>query len=376
MRTHSNTLGALTFTLAIRFAKCYNTAIKKEVVFMPKNKKFSRLLPLLCAAILLGSMILPARAVSEITARLRPDYTIVIDGSQRIFYNAAGEQVHPISYDGTTYLPVRAIGELMGKNVDWKESTKTITLSGVRAAAAAAGTPDVNAQSQDITAELRDDFTVVVDGSARTFTDASGKTVYPLLYQGSTYLPIRAIGELMGKTVSWDGKTNTVTLRGSTVTDADTFSGENAPGGSGLLSMEDAKAKALSHAGLSEATFTKEKLDRDDGRQEYEFEFYAGNQKYEYDIDAKTGAVLSQEKKNIAPQASGSDVITRDKAQEIALAEVPGATASNVKKLKLDRDDGRQIYEVEIIYAEMEYDLEIDASSGKILEFSSESIYD
>ena len=69
-------------------------------------------------------------------------------------------------------------------------------------------------------------------------------------------------------------------------------------------------------------------------------------------------------------------VITQEKAREIALGKVPGATASNVKKLKLDRDDGRQIYEVEIIYAEMEYDLEIDASNGKILEFSSESIYD
>ena len=98
---------------------------------MPKNKKFSRLLPLLCAAILLGSMILPARAVSEITARLRPDYTIVIDGSQRIFYNAAGEQVHPISYDGTTYLPVRAVGEALGKEVNWDGETGTVYIGKV-----------------------------------------------------------------------------------------------------------------------------------------------------------------------------------------------------------------------------------------------------
>ena len=221
---------------------------------MQTNRKFARLLlPLLCAVLLLGSVARPARAIDSVTARLRPDYAIVIDGSRRIFYNAAGQQVHPISYNGTTYLPVRAIGELMGKNVDWKESTKTVTLSGARTAAATAGTPDANARSQDVSAELRDDFTVIVDGSARTFADANGKTVYPLLYQGSTYLPIRAIGELMGKTVSWDGKTNTVTLSGSTVTDADTFSDENtpgaAPGENGILSMEDAKARALAHAG-------------------------------------------------------------------------------------------------------------------------------
>lgn len=59
---------------------------------------------------------------------LYPDCHIVIDGVDRTFYNVSGEEVHPILYNGTTYLPVRAIGELMGENVDWNEETLTITI--------------------------------------------------------------------------------------------------------------------------------------------------------------------------------------------------------------------------------------------------------
>ena len=209
------------------------------------------LLPVLCALMLLGPLTAVGRAVSTVTAQLRPDVAIVIDGSQRVFYNAAGQQVHPISYGGTTYLPLRAIGELMGKNVDWNGETKTASLGGVRTGGAVAGTPDTAAQKQDVSVEIRDDFTILVDGTARSFADAAGGVVYPLLYQGSTYLPIRAIGQLMGKSVDWDSKTRTVTLSGSLVTDADSFSGStgtapSAPAG-GIVSAEDAKAAALAH---------------------------------------------------------------------------------------------------------------------------------
>ncbi len=327
------------------------------------------LLPLLCLAVLAGAFTLNAEAADDVTARLRPDITIVIDGSKQTFYNAGGQQVHPISFQDTTYLPLRAIGEVMGKNVDWNQSTKTVTLSGARTTAAATGTPDTNAKAGDITAELRDDFTVVVDGKIQTFADANGKTVYPLLYQGSTYLPIRAIGKLMGKTVSWDGKTSTVTLSGSEVTDADTFSGETAP--SGVLSAEKARAAALSHAGLAAAdvTFTETKLERDDGRQVYDIEFQAGDMKYDYEIDAVTGEVVSYEVKSGTPRS----VISKEKAQEIALAKVPGADASHVTKLKLDRDDGKQFYEVEIDYQGAEYEMEIDAVSGEIIDFDMDS---
>lgn len=45
-------------------------------------------------------------------------------------------------------------------------------------------------------------------------------------------------------------------------------------------------------------------------------------------------------------------------------------------KFKLDYDDVRWEYEGEIRYGTMEYDFTIDASTGAILEWDAESIYD
>lgn len=344
------------------------------------------LLCALLAAVALGGR---GRAAATVTARLRPDITIVIDGSERAFYNAGGQQVHPILYDGTTYLPVRAIGELMGKNVDWNQDTKTVTLSGTRTGQPAAGTPDPSASAKDVTVELRDDFTVIVDGTKRTFADAKGRPVYPMLSAGSTYLPIRAIGELMGKSVSWDGATQTVTLSGSLVTDADTFSGGSTPPatgtttppatGTGLISVEDAKGKALAHAGLTagQVTFVQQELEWEDGRQVYDIEFYTSDYKeYDYEIDAVTGEVRSFDYDAEHYTPSTGTTISLEKAREIALAKVPGAAATNIVKLELDHDDGRPVYEVEIIYNMMEYEMEIGGTNGTVFEFECESVHD
>ena len=355
------------------------TAIRKHALG-------SRLTALLLAAILLLSLSLTARAAgsTQVEAYLRPDYTIIIDGSQRTFYNVNGKEVHPLLYGGSTYLPVRAIGELMGKNVDWNQSTLTVTLAGSRTTGTVSGTPDANPQRQTVTAYLHPDFTIIVDGVEQTFTNVNGKVVYPLLYSGSTYLPIRAIGQLMGKTVSWNEDTLTVTLADSApsgsdslVTDADSFSDGTTP--SGLISAEQAKNKALAHAGLSasQVTFVRATLEWDDGRQVYDVEFYTSDYKeYDYEIDAASGAVLSfdYDADHYTAPSSGS-YISEARAREIALSYVDGASASHVVKLKLDRDDGRAVYEVEIVYNAREYEFEIDASSGRVLEWDSESIY-
>lgn len=335
-------------------------------------------LPLVLCAALLGALTLNAAAATA--AQLRPDMTIIIDGVEQTFYNAQGQEVHPILCGGTTYLPVRAIGEVMGKNVDWNQTKKTVTLSGTRTTPATAGTPDAAAKVKNISVDIRTDFTIVADGTTQVFKDAAGKRVYPMLYNGSTYLPLRAVGGLMGKTVDWDGATQTVTLTtpnggGDLVTDADSFSGGTGkPGGTGLITLEEAKAVALKHAKLTadQVTFVKQKLEREDGRQVYDIEFYTSDYKeYDYEIDAATGLILEVDydaDSFTPPDPSVTGTISQDKAREIALAQVPGATAKNMTKLTLDRDDGRLIYEIEIKYNGMEYDFEINAADGAILE--------
>jgi len=335
-------------------------------------------LPLVLCAALLGALTLNAAAATA--AQLRPDMTIIIDGVEQTFYNAQGQEVHPILCGGTTYLPVRAIGEVMGKNVDWNQTNKTVTLSGTRTTPATAGTPDAAAKVKNISVDIRTDFTIVADGTTQVFKDAAGKRVYPMLYNGSTYLPLRAVGGLMGKTVDWDGATQTVTLAtpnggGDLVTDADSFSGGTGnPGGTGLITLEEAKAVALNHARLTadQVTFVKQRLEREDGRQVYDIEFYTSDYKeYDYEIDAATGLILEVDydaDSFTPPDPSVTGTISQDKAREIALAQVPGATAKNMTKLTLDRDDGRLIYEIEIRYNGMEYDFEINAADGVILD--------
>ena len=147
----------------------------------------------LATAMMLGALPLTAAApnqVTTVTGEMRPQVSVMVDGVERDFYNAQGQQVYAVFYDGTHYLPVRAIGELMGKNVNWDQSTLTISLTAPRTTGTVQGTPGTAAQAQSIQMENRPDFTILVEGEKKSFKDAQGNAVYPMLYQGTTYLPV------------------------------------------------------------------------------------------------------------------------------------------------------------------------------------------
>jgi len=63
------------------------------------------------------------------------------------------------------------------------------------------------------------------------------------------------------------------------------------------IGVDKAKSIALSDAGVksSEATFTKAKLDKDDGVAVYEIEFFSGNVEYEYEINATSGNIRDKD---------------------------------------------------------------------------------
>lgn len=51
---------------------------------------------------------------------------------------------------------------------------------------------------------------LMVNGAPVTPKDANGSTVEPFIYNGTTYLPVRAVGNALGQDVSWNGSTKTV----------------------------------------------------------------------------------------------------------------------------------------------------------------------
>jgi len=150
------------------------------------------------------------------------------------------------------------------------------------------------------------------------------------------------------------------------------------------IGLERAKAIALSDAGLSAAsvTFTEAKQDFDDGVPNYDLDFYTATHEYDYEINAQTGAIMDKsvdvnehavrETKTAAPP-SARGFIGVDRAKSIALGHA-GVSASSVSfsKAKLDDDDGRGVYEIEFYVGNTEYDYEIDAYSGGIIEYDKD----
>lgn len=51
---------------------------------------------------------------------------------------------------------------------------------------------------------------LVVDGVEVTPKDSQGNVIDPFISEGTTYLPVRAVGEALDKEVTWDGETKTV----------------------------------------------------------------------------------------------------------------------------------------------------------------------
>ena len=152
--------------------------------------------------------------------------------------------------------------------------------------------------------------------------------------------------------------------------DGDGTGGAAAAGDNG---MEAARDAAFRHAGVDagQAEVTSAKREYDDGRLEYEIEFWVGTTEYDYEIDGATGAVIKSEAETHAAVSAGD--IGADGARDAALGHA-GLSLSAVRELKVEKDydDGRLEYEVEFRSGGMEYEYKIDGATGAILEYEAD----
>ena len=83
------------------------------------------------------------------------------------------------------------------------------TLAGLVATTAIATfTPVVKTLENVIT----EGISIVIDGKDFVCTNANGDIVEPMIYNGTTYIPVRAVSSAFGKAVAWDGDSYTVYL--------------------------------------------------------------------------------------------------------------------------------------------------------------------
>lgn len=177
-----------------------------------KTKRYGCMLAGTLLAMQLFTGLAPAALAVDTAKTYRVD--LFVEGVKTSCWDANGVEIPVLTYKESTYVPLRSVGQWMGKEVGWDASNRTITLQGSVA-------PNVERANTFYADSVLDvtpspDVKVVVDGTARSFTGADGNPVYPLLVNGSAYLPLRAIGELLGMEVFWiqvDSNSDEIFLR-------------------------------------------------------------------------------------------------------------------------------------------------------------------
>ena len=82
----------------------------------------------LCLFVGIGGVVYAKTTLKEIKAYLNYEIAIKLDGEEQTMYDANGNRVYPVTYNGTTYVPIRAVSNMLGIDVDWDGATKSVLL--------------------------------------------------------------------------------------------------------------------------------------------------------------------------------------------------------------------------------------------------------
>jgi len=90
----------------------------------------------MAVCLLMTTLVVPAFAsnLTKTAKLVYNDIKITLNGNIVTPKDANGNVVEPFTIDGTTYLPVRAISNALGINVNWDPNTKTVVMTNSQSA--------------------------------------------------------------------------------------------------------------------------------------------------------------------------------------------------------------------------------------------------
>lgn len=142
------------------------------------------------------------------------------------------------------------------------------------------------------------------------------------------------------------------------------------------LTAEEAKKVAFDDAKVTDADVSTHKVEYeiDDGVAQYNVEFIANGKEYDYEIDAANGKILSSGYEAVTEQPN-VDVLTEGQAKQIVIDKMGGAADLDIY-MKFDEEDGTPVYEGEFVQGDLKYEFEINAVTGELMQWESESKLD
>jgi hypothetical protein len=168
---------------------------------------------------------------------------IVLNGGLLIPKNVNGTVVDPFAIDGTVYLPVRAISEGLGLAVEWDGEDKKVLIDKLDSA----DKPSLPQGAQSNRTNKKTSYKqlevmylgieIIINGWKITPKDVEGTIVDPFVIGGTTYLPVRAVGEMLGLVATWDDNTKTVYLDDPTLKPQEWTQDDPAPLGTKIFSV-------------------------------------------------------------------------------------------------------------------------------------------
>lgn len=120
-------------------------------------------------------------------------------------------------------------------------------------------------------------------------------------------------------------------------------------------------------------------LDYENNVMVYEVEFEYNNQEYDYDVHAIDGSILHSKQNETRIDNSNTDnnqstkYLSKEKVKQIAFNHIHlKENQVNNLWIELDSDEGIVIYEIDFTVDHITYEFEIDAITGKIIDYEKE----